>query len=138
HIARAASPYLGPPVPERWADGWLRTKDAGRVDPDTGLVTILGRLDSQVTIGGLQVDLAEVEATIGALPGVVAAVVQFDEAIVAYLQLQPDCRVEDVEARLTTLLAGYKRPRQYRVFDQFPRTTTGKLSRDPAVLRAAP
>lgn len=140
-IAREASPYLsfdGAALTDRWADGWLRTRDAGRVDPDTGLVTILGRLDSQVTIGGLQVDLAEVEATIGALPGVVAAVVQFDEVIVAYLQLQPDCRVDDIEARLATLIAGYKRPQQYRVFEQFPRTTTGKLSRDRAVLRAAP
>jgi acyl-CoA synthetase (AMP-forming)/AMP-acid ligase II len=135
-IAREASPYLGVAVPDRWACGWLRTRDAGRVDPDTGLVTILGRLDSQVTIGGLQVDLAEVESTIGALPGVVAAVVLFDEVIVAYLQLQPDCTVDQIEARLATLLAGYKRPQLYQVFDQFPRTTTGKLSRDRAVLRA--
>ncbi|MDQ1740805.1 MAG: 3-hydroxy-4-methylanthranilate adenylyltransferase [Pseudonocardiales bacterium] len=134
-IARAASPYLGQPVSDRWADGWLRTRDAGVVDEATGLVTILGRLDSQVTIGGLQVDLAEVEASIGALPGVVAAVVLFDEAITAYLQLEPGHRVEDVEARLATRLARYKQPQVYQVFDQFPRTTTGKLVRDRALLR---
>jgi 3-hydroxy-4-methylanthranilate adenylyltransferase len=136
-IARIATPYLGPAVPERWADGWLRTRDAGTVDEGTGLVTILGRLDSQVTIAGLQVDLAEVEASIGALPGVVAAVVLFDEAITAYLQLEPGCRAADVEARLATQLARFKQPQVYRVFDQFPRTTTGKLVRDRAVLRAS-
>jgi len=136
-IARAASPYLGEPVPDRWSDGWLRTRDAGTVDPDTGLVTILGRLDSQVTIGGLQVDLAEVEASIGALPGVVAAVVLFDQAITAYLQLEPGSGVEDVEARLGAQLARFKQPQVYQVFDQFPRTTTGKLVRDLAVLQAA-
>ncbi len=136
-IARAASPYLGQAVPDRWSDGWLRTRDAGTVDADTGLVRILGRLDSQVTIGGLQVDLAEVEATLGALPGVVAAVVLFDEAIVAYLQLEPGCQLSDVEARLGTLLARFKLPQVYRSFDQFPRTTTGKLVRDRAVLRAS-
>ena len=135
-IARAASPYLGQAVSDRWSDGWLRTRDAGVVDDVTGLVTILGRLDSQVTIGGLQVDLAEVEASIGALPGVVAAVVLFDDAITAYLQLEPGHRVEDVEARLATQLARYKQPQVYQVFDQFPRTTTGKLVRDRAVLRA--
>jgi acyl-coenzyme A synthetase/AMP-(fatty) acid ligase len=135
-IARAASPYLGDPVSERWSDGWLRTRDAGTVDEGTGLVTILGRLDSQVTIGGLQVDLAEVEASIGALPGVVAAVVLFDEAIVAYLQLEPGCRVEDVEARLAGQLARFKQPQVYQVFERFPRTTTGKLVRDRAALRA--
>ncbi|HEX8306744.1 MAG TPA: long-chain fatty acid--CoA ligase [Jatrophihabitans sp.] len=134
-IARAASPYLGQAVSDRWADGWLRTRDAGTVDEATGLVTILGRLDSQVTIGGLQVDLAEVEASIGALPGVVAAVVLFDEAITAYLQLEPGHPVEDVEARLATQLARYKQPQVYQVFDQFPRTTTGKLVRDRALLR---
>ncbi|MEO7260810.1 MAG: class I adenylate-forming enzyme family protein [Jatrophihabitantaceae bacterium] len=136
-IARAATPYLGEAAPERWSAGWLRTRDAGTVDEATGLVTILGRLDSQVTIGGLQVDLAEVEASIGALPGVLAAVVLFDEAIVAYLQLEPGHQVEDVEAQLAIQVARFKQPQVYQVLDPFPRTTTGKLVRDRAVLRAS-
>jgi acyl-coenzyme A synthetase/AMP-(fatty) acid ligase len=136
-IERPDSPYLGEPVPQRWADGWLRTKDAGAIDPATGLVTILGRLDSQVTIGGLQVDLAEVEATIGALPGVVAAIVVLDEAIVAYLQLADGHYVEDVEDELVSRLASYKRPQVWHALSELPRTTTGKLVRDRSVLRAA-
>jgi acyl-coenzyme A synthetase/AMP-(fatty) acid ligase len=136
-IERPDSPYLGEPVPQRWADGWLRTKDAGAIDPETGLVTILGRLDSQVTIGGLQVDLAEVEATIGALPGVVAAIVALDEAIVAYLQLADGHYVEDVEDELAGRLASYKRPQVWHALPELPRTTTGKLVRDRSVLRAA-
>lgn len=32
---------------------WPHPKDAGAVDPGTGLITILGRLDSQVSVGGL-------------------------------------------------------------------------------------
>jgi 3-hydroxy-4-methylanthranilate adenylyltransferase len=137
HIARPASPYLGPPVPERWADGWLRTKDAGRVDPATGLVSILGRLDSQVTIGGLQVDLAEVEHALNALPGVTAAVVVFDSVISAYLELQPTTSVDRVEAGLAEQLASYKLPRTYQQLAQLPRTTTGKLVRDKSALRTA-
>jgi acyl-coenzyme A synthetase/AMP-(fatty) acid ligase len=136
-IARARSPYLGDPVPERWADGWLRTKDAGTLDPSTGLVTILGRLDSQITIGGLQVDLAEVETTVGAVPGVVAAVVLFDDVITAYLQLEAGCEAADVESRLAQQLAPYKQPKVLKVLDQLPRTTTGKLLRDRAQLRAS-
>jgi 3-hydroxy-4-methylanthranilate adenylyltransferase len=137
YIARPASPYLGPPVPQRWADGWLRTKDAGRVDPETGLVSILGRLDSQVTIGGLQVDLAEVEHAISSLPGVQAAVVVLDAVISAYLELDPTTSVEQVESALADRLAGYKLPRSYRQLTTLPRTTTGKLVRDKSALRAA-
>jgi len=136
-IARPASPYLGPPVPERWADGWLRTKDAGRLDPRTGLVSILGRLDSQVTIGGLQVDLAEVEHAINSLPGVRAAVVVFDSVISAYLELDPAGATDRVEAELAERLANYKLPRSYQQLTQLPRTTTGKLVRDKSALRAA-
>lgn len=142
-IARPRSPYLGEPVPERWSEGWLRTKDAGRVDPETGLVTILGRLDSQVTIGGLQVDLAEVEATLNQQPGVKAAVVVFDGSIVAYLELEPTAepdparQLQAIEAALAEQLAAYKLPRRYQPLATFPRTTTGKLLRDKGALRAA-
>jgi len=107
------------------------------VDPETGLVTILGRLDSQVTVGGLQVDLAEVEHTINSLPGVVAAVVVFDSVISAYLELAPGTSVEQVESGLADRLASYKLPRSYEQLAQLPRTTTGKLVRDKSALRAA-
>lgn len=134
-VSRPESPYIGLSDPARWSDGWLHTKDAGVVDPETGLVTVKGRLDSQVSVGGLKVDLTEVESTLGALPGVVAAVVTYDEVITAYLQLGPEGSVDAVEAAVTERLAGYKRPRRLHVLEQMPRTTTGKLVRDRAVLR---
>jgi acyl-coenzyme A synthetase/AMP-(fatty) acid ligase len=133
-VSRPESPYIGLSDPARWADGWLHTKDAGSVD-DTGLVTVKGRLDSQVSVGGLKVDLTEVESTLGALPGVLAAVVNFDDVITAYVQLAPEGSVDAVEAALTERLAAYKRPRRMHVLEQLPRTTTGKLVRDRAVLR---
>lgn len=136
-VSRPRSPYIGLSDPERWAEGWLHTKDAGTVDPDTGLVTILGRLDSQVSVGGLKVDLSEVEATLGALPGVASAVVVYDEGIRAYVQLAQPGSAESIEAALAERVAGYKRPRTLHVLEQLPRTTTGKLVRDRAVLREA-
>jgi acyl-coenzyme A synthetase/AMP-(fatty) acid ligase len=136
-VSRPQSPYLGLVDPARWADGWLHTKDAGTVDPSTGLVTVKGRLDSQVSVGGLKVDLTEVEATLGELPGVVAAVVLHDEVITAYVQLTEPGTAESVDAGLTERLAAYKRPRRVHVLEAMPRTTTGKLVRDRAVLREA-
>jgi hypothetical protein len=40
-----------------------------------------------------------------------------------------------VEREITTRLAAYKRPRRLHVVEQLPRTATGKLVRDHAVLR---
>jgi acyl-coenzyme A synthetase/AMP-(fatty) acid ligase len=136
-IRRPASPYIGLSDPARFADGWLRTKDAATVDPATGLVTIRGRLDSQVSIGGLKVDLTEVEQTLAGLPEVNEVVVVFDGEISSYLALTDGSTVDTVEAALGRELAPYKRPRRLHLLARLPRTATGKIVRDPAALRSA-
>jgi acyl-coenzyme A synthetase/AMP-(fatty) acid ligase len=136
-IGRPESPYVGLSDPARWADGWLHTRDAGTADRDTGLVTILGRLDSQISVGGLKVDLTEVEAVARTLPEVAEAVVLFDDVITAYVEVVPPATAATVEALLAQRLAAYKRPRRTHVLDEMPRTTTGKLVRDSTVLRRA-
>ncbi len=139
-IGMTASPYIGLVDPTRWSDGWLHTRDAGSVDPETGLVTISGRLDSQISVGGLKVDLTEVEHLLAALPEVATAVVTFDGRIEAYVVMREPADVDArkrVEATLADRLAAYKRPRVYHFLEQLPRTATGKLVRDRAVLQAA-
>jgi acyl-coenzyme A synthetase/AMP-(fatty) acid ligase len=135
HVSLPASPYLGVTDPSRWSDGWLHTRDAGTVDPGTGLVRVLGRRDSQVSVGGLKVDLTEVEHMLAALPEVAAAVVVHDHAIEAYLVLADGAEASAVEREINTRLAAFKRPRRLHVVEQLPRTATGKLVRDHAVLR---
>ncbi|MGC4782701.1 class I adenylate-forming enzyme family protein [Micromonospora zamorensis] len=136
-VSCPASPYVGLNDPTRWADGWLHTRDAGTVDPATGLVTVRGRLDSQVSVGGMKVDLTEVEATVAELPGVTAAVVVWDDGITAYVQPDGPLSEETLDKLLTERLAGYKRPRVLHLLDQLPRTTTGKLVRSTDALRTA-
>ncbi len=136
-VAMPASPYVGLVDETRWVDGWLRTRDAAAMDQRTGHVTILGRLDSQVSVGGLKVDLTEVEQAISALPAVAACVISFDGAVEAYLVLRPGSALADVEAAIADQLAAYKRPRRTYVLTELPRTATGKNVRDRAVLRAA-
>ena len=137
HVSLPASPYLGEQDASRWSDGWLHTKDAGRVDGQTGLVQVLGRRDSQVSVGGLKVDLTEVEHMLAALPEVAAAVVVHEHAIEAYLVLADGADASAVEREITARLAAYKRPRRLHVVEQLPRTATGKLVRDHAILRDA-
>ncbi|MEU9080158.1 AMP-binding protein [Kitasatospora sp. NPDC048538] len=135
-IGAPASPYPGLDDPTRWSEGWLHTRDAAELDRATGRVTVLGRLDSQVSIGGLKVDLTEVEQTLTALPEVREAVVVFEDgAIEAYLATEPDADLALVQDGLARRLAAYKRPRRIALLAQLPRTATGKLLRDPAALR---
>jgi acyl-coenzyme A synthetase/AMP-(fatty) acid ligase len=136
-VGMAASPYVGLSDPTRFVAGWLHTRDGGTVEPDTGLVTVRGRLDSQVSVGGLKVDLTEVEHTLAALPGVAAAVVLHDHGIEAYVMLSDPAAADGLSAALAERLAPYKRPRVLHVLDQLPRTATGKLVRDRNSLRAA-
>lgn len=98
---------------------------------------ILGRLDSQVSVGGLKVDLTEVEHTLAALPGVESAVVVFDTAIEAFAVVSDPMTAAGLEEALAHRLAPYKRPRVLHLVAQLPRTATGKLVRDQAVLRTA-
>jgi acyl-coenzyme A synthetase/AMP-(fatty) acid ligase len=135
HIARPESPYVGLSDPHRFSDGWLHTKDAGTVEGD--LIAIRGRLDSQVSVGGLKVDLTEVEQTLAALHEVAGAVVVFDGGIEAYVVLSDPDGAQRVDEQLTQRLATYKRPRVVHVVQRLPRTATGKLVRDPAVLATA-
>ncbi|GAB2620094.1 hypothetical protein GCM10027168_60200 [Streptomyces capparidis] len=136
-VRRPTSPYLGPADPDRWSDGWLRTRDAAELDPGTGLLTVLGRLDSQVSVGGLKVDLLEVEWAMTELAGVREAVVVHDGAIEAYAALDEGATPAAVEALLAERVAGFKLPRRIHPVAALPRTTTGKPVRDPAALRAA-
>ncbi|WP_220040626.1 class I adenylate-forming enzyme family protein [Streptomyces tateyamensis] len=136
HLAQPESPYLGLTDPGRWSDGLLHTRDAADLDRTTGLITVRGRQDSQVSIGGLKVDLTEVEQTLAALPGVREAVVAFaDGAIEAYAAA--DTTAELLRAELAGQLAGYKLPRRLTLLPALPRTATGKVLRDAQALRAA-
>jgi 3-hydroxy-4-methylanthranilate adenylyltransferase len=134
-VQMAASPYIGLVDPTRWSDGWLHTRDAAREGPGSGQVTILGRLDSQVSIGGLKVDLMEVEQTLAALPEVAEVVVLYDDAINAYLALREGASLGGVEEAVKTQLAAFKRPRHMHVVPRLPRTASGKIVRDRAALR---
>ena len=137
-IRAESSPYPGSADSGRWSDGWLHTRDAAVLDPDTGLLTVLGRRDSQVSVGGLKVDLTEVEQTIAALPEVHEAVVVFASGVIeAYLGAEPGTEPTGIHEQLARQLAAYKRPRRLALLPALPRTATGKLLRDPSGLRAA-
>jgi acyl-coenzyme A synthetase/AMP-(fatty) acid ligase len=90
-----------------------------------------------VSVGGLKVDLTEVEHTLADLPGVAEVVVAHDGVIRAFVSFDPPDRARTLDDELATRLAGYKRPQQISVLPRLPRTSSGKLVRDLRALRAA-
>jgi acyl-coenzyme A synthetase/AMP-(fatty) acid ligase len=127
------SPYLAGGG-DRYADGWLRVRDRAELDAD-GRLHLHGRGDTLVVIGGLKVDLGEVEAALRAHAGVTEAVAVHSGTIAAYVV--GDTTPADLLAWCGERLADYKIPREIRVLPRLPRTPNGKLVRRHDVLRAA-
>ena len=128
---------------ERIRDGWLYTGDIGKSDSD-GYYYHLGRKDDMIITGGLNVYPAEIENMLCEHPKVQEAVVfpmsdaKRGNVIGAAVIARPGESVAEKEL-LTFLranLANFKVPQMIAVRESFPRTTTGKVIRDPEVLLA--
>jgi acyl-coenzyme A synthetase/AMP-(fatty) acid ligase len=132
-----SSPYLTADGQDRYVDGWLRTRDRAELTLD-GTVRLLGRGDSLVVIGGLKVDLTEIEDVLTRHGSVAEAVLVHGEVIEAYVStVDAELAAEDLVRWCAEHLADYKLPKLVRVLPRLPRTANGKLVRDRGALRAA-
>jgi malonyl-CoA/methylmalonyl-CoA synthetase len=118
-------------------DGFFRTGDVGRQDPD-GRVWISGRAKDLIISGGFNVYPKEIELVLDALPGVVESAViavphpDFGEAVVAVIAgagEEPSV-IEAARQRL----AAFKAPKRVFFVDDLPRNAMGKVQK--AALRA--
>ena len=115
-------------------DGWLRTGDFARRDPD-GVLSITGRLKEMLIIGGENVAPREIEAVLESHPGVQQAAVigvpdeSRGEAAVAFVTAAEGSHVTEMELRTHARkhLAGYKVPKQVIIRDDLPKSPTGKI-----------
>ena len=124
-----------------WRDDAFTVGDLGRLDAE-GYLYIDGRRDDLIISGGVNVYPAEVEAVLAEVAGVDEVAVFGVEdrrwgqrvcAAVVPTRSVPgdgtDRLLDDLDTRAREHLAGYKRPKQYVVVDQLPRTATGKVQR---------
>ncbi|WP_405503700.1 class I adenylate-forming enzyme family protein [Streptomyces anulatus] len=137
HVRLDRSPYPLDDQPDRYVDGWLRTFDRFAVDPATGELSILGRLDSLVTIGGLKIDLTEVESVLLEHPRVAEAVVLHDRALEAYVGGDAVPETGELIAWCRERLTAVKIPKRFARARELPRNKTGKLIRDRDTIRSA-
>ncbi|EQD81788.1 acyl-CoA synthase, partial [Saccharopolyspora erythraea D] len=120
-------------------DGWFRSGDRVSREPD-GSYLHHGRMDDLEMVGGIKVSPLEVEAVLGAHPGVeeigVAAVPDEVGATKLRAFVVPADPAQDpavLERELIELarrrLAPFKVPRSVRTVESLPRTHSGKLRR---------
>lgn len=134
-----ATGYLDAPedTARAFRDGWFRSCDLGRFDPQ-GRLQVLGRADDLIVTGGLNVAPAEVEAVLTGLPGVAAACVvglpdpEWGERVTAVVIPADPGRPPDPEALRTAahrLLTGAQLPKEFILFDALPVRGVGKPDR---------
>ncbi|WP_052391108.1 non-ribosomal peptide synthetase [Streptomyces sp. NRRL B-24484] len=114
-----------------------RTGDLVRREPG-GAITFLGRIDQQVKLRGLRIELGEVEAALAAVPGIgqTAAAVWTDPLGERHLVVYtaPADGAEPAEpaalrAALAERLPGWMLPAHYVALPVLPLTTSGKVDR---------
>jgi fatty-acyl-CoA synthase len=121
-----------------FVDGWFRSGDIVRVDPD-GWAYVVDRVKDIIISGGENIYPAEVEAAICELDGIAAAAVvgipddRWGEAGLAFIQLREGAAVAEAAIRghLEGRLARYKIPLRFHFVDSLPRNAAGKLLRRP-------
>ncbi|MFJ6573980.1 class I adenylate-forming enzyme family protein [Streptomyces sp. NPDC091292] len=130
--------------PDRVRDGYLRTGDLGRLDPE-GFLWIEGRVSDMINRGGLKVVPYEVEEVLRDHPEVADASVagvpdeRLGEVPVAWIRAVPGRTPapEEVRSFVRGRLAGYKVPVAVHLVDDFPRTEIGKVLKRELVARLA-
>lgn len=137
YVRMDESPYPYTIGPTQWLDGWLRTFDLAEMDQTTGCVAIKGRSDSVVVIGGLNVDLMEVEEVLRSHREVDEAVVVYRDVIEAHVASTGGSVQEaDLLAWCRQRLGEHKVPRRFKLVPHLPRTSNGKLIRSQDLLHA--
>jgi long-chain acyl-CoA synthetase len=117
-------------------DGWLRTGDLARQDPD-GALFIVGRSKELIIRSGLNVYPGEVESVLNAHPAVAQSVVVGrtvaggNEEVVAFVELGAgrSASAAELAAHAASQLAPYKRPAEIRIMAALPASPTGKVLR---------
>jgi acyl-CoA synthetase (AMP-forming)/AMP-acid ligase II len=114
-------------------DGWFRTGDIGRLDPD-GYLFVEDRIKDMIITGGENVYSIEVERILAEHPAVVEVAVfgvpdeKWGEAVKAVVALDGDGVAEaELIAWAREHLAAYKCPKTVDIKDELPRNPTGKI-----------
>ena len=110
-----------------------KTGDSGKILPN-GEIYYLERVDNQVKIRGLRIELEEIENKILKFPAiqkvkVVKQTIQNREFISAYFVANNRVRVSELRSYLLKQLPNYMVPSYFTALDDFPYTPNGKIDK---------
>jgi acyl-CoA synthetase (AMP-forming)/AMP-acid ligase II len=127
----------GTATAERLVDGWVRTRDIGRIDKN-GYLYVLDRADDMIVSGGFNIWPAELETVIADHPDVVEVAVfavpheRWGETPMAVCTIKEGATVTEQEiiSLVADTLGSYKKPSRVELTsDPLPKSSVGKLLR---------
>ncbi|HEX2286667.1 MAG TPA: long-chain fatty acid--CoA ligase, partial [Mycobacterium sp.] len=122
--------------PSKFDDGWLRTGDVGRVDPQ-GFITLTDRAKDVIKSGGEWISSVELELCIMDHPAVLEAAVvavadqRWQERPLAAVVLKKDASAtaEELRKHLCDKVARFWLPERWTFIDEVPKTSVGKFDK---------
>ncbi len=117
-----------------WEDGWFRSGDIGRFDPD-GYLYIVDRLKDMIITGGENIYPKEVEDVLYARPEVEECAIiglpdpEWGEKVTAFIVARPGEKVdpEALKTFLKSRISAFKVPKEFRAVSELPKSPAGKI-----------
>ena len=127
--------------PSKFVDGWLKTGDVGRIDPQ-GFITLTDRAKDVIKSGGEWISSVELELYIMDHPAVLEAAVvavpddRWQERPLAAVVIHRDgvITAEELRKHLCDRVARFWLPERWTFVEEVPKTSVGKF--DKKLIRA--
>ncbi|GAX34390.1 acyl--CoA ligase [Nodularia sp. NIES-3585] len=117
-----------------FVNGWFRTGDQGKLDPD-GYLYLTGRIKELINRGGEKISPLEIDDLLLRHPAVAEALAfavshkTLGEEIHAAVVLKSNTSEQELKSYCSQHLAEFKVPKQIHLLEALPRGATGKLQR---------
>jgi len=121
---------------EKFHEGWLRTGDVGRIDPQ-GFITLTDRAKDVIKSGGEWISSVELELCIMEHPAVLEAAVvavpdeRWQERPLAAVVIKNDASssAQELREHLCDKVARFWLPERWTFIDEVPKTSVGKFDK---------
>jgi amino acid adenylation domain-containing protein len=126
--------FMQNPLHNAYPDRTYRTGDLGRWLPD-GSIEYAGRIDNQVKVRGMRIELEEIEAALLRFEAIHECVVlvqsydETDQRLVAYIVASGNLGPRELRESLRGILPAFMIPAAFMFLDALPRTPNGKVDR---------